>query len=74
MTKDLADMGGLVDFVVRFTKPGSDMRTQVLRVIDEAQAISKALDAVGVDGPWAGWSILDVSTMAEAQARYRGQR
>ena len=56
------------DYVVRFSKPGTFMRSQVFRVVDEAAATDAALHAVEA-GNWVGWSIVDVSTVAEAKER-----
>lgn len=57
-----------VDYVVRFSKPGTYMRSQVVRVLDEAAAADWALFAVS-NGNWRGWSIVDVVTVEEAKAR-----
>jgi len=57
-----------VDYVVRFSKPGTFMRSQVFRAVDEAGAMDWALHAVS-EGNWTGWSIVDVVTVAEAKAR-----
>lgn len=57
-----------IDFVVRFSKPRTFMRSQVLRAESEEVAVRAALAAV-TDGPWRGWSIVDVMTVDEAKAR-----
>lgn len=57
-----------VDFVVRFSKPGTYMRSQVLRALDEAGAMQAAMSAVE-SGHWVGWAIVDVVTVEEAKAR-----
>lgn len=64
---------GFVDYVVRFRKSGLLMRTQLFRVRNEAEAVGKANAAVQ-SGNWRGWSIMDVSTVEESIARYRGAR
>lgn len=64
---------GLVDYIVRFRKPHTFMRSQVFRVADEDAAVQVALDAVSI-GNWQGWSIVDVATVEEAKARMGGGR
>lgn len=64
---------GFVDYVVRFRKAGLLMRTQLYRVRTEAEAVDKATEAVQT-GSWQGWTIMDVSTVEESIARYRGVR
>lgn len=57
------------DFIVRFSKPGVFMRSQVFRALDEEAAVGAAL-ALAADGSqWRGWSIVDISTVEEAKAR-----
>ena len=58
-----------VDYVVRYTKPRTFMRSQVVRAVSEAAASEAALAAVAPGGAWYGWTIVDVMTVAEAQAR-----
>lgn len=69
----LAESPGLVDYIVRFRKPHTFMRSQVFRVADEAAAVQIALDSVST-GNWQGWSIVDVATVEEAKARLGGSR
>lgn len=57
-----------VDYVVRFSKPGTYMRSQVFRALDEAAAVDAAVGAV-TSGNWQGWAIVDVATVEEAKAR-----
>lgn len=64
---------GFTDYVVRFRKPGQLMRSQVFRVRSEAEAVERARTAVQT-GNWQGWSIMDVVTVEESVARYRGVR
>lgn len=76
---DLAKIGaveapaGFTDYVVRFRKAGQLMRSQVFRVRSEAEATERAHVAV-TRGNWQGWSIMDVATVEESVARYRGVR
>lgn len=76
---DLAKIGaveapdGFTDYVIRFRKAGQLMRSQVVRVRSEAEATQRALDAVKT-GNWQGWAIMDVATVEESVARYRGVR
>ena len=63
----------LVDYVVRFSHPIAFMRSQVVRVTDESAALDWARHAVA-DGNWRGWALVDISTVAEAQARLGGAR
>lgn len=58
----------LIDFVVRYSKPRIFTRSQVLRAESEEAAVRSAMAAVS-DGPWRGWSIVDVMTVDEAKAR-----
>lgn len=64
---------GFTDYVVRFRKAGQLMRSQVVRVRSEDEATQRALDAVQT-GNWQGWAIMDVATVEESVARYRGVR
>lgn len=64
---------GFTDYIVRFRKPGLLMRSQLFRVRDEAEAMERAHAAV-TTGNWVGWSIMDVATVEESVARYRGVR
>lgn len=64
---------GFTDYVVRFRKAGLLMRTQLFRVRSEAEAVQRAQAAV-TSGNWQGWAIMDVSTVEESIARYRGVR
>lgn len=73
MDRNAETPDGFVDYVVRFRKAGLLMRSQVFRVRDEAEAVAKANAAVQ-SGNWQGWSIMDVSTVEESIARYRGVR
>lgn len=56
------------DYVVRFSKPSTYMRSQVLRALDESSAMLAAVAAVET-GFWVGWSIVDVVTVDEAKLR-----
>lgn len=57
------------DFIVRFSKPGVFMRSQVFRALDEESAIGAALAVVSDGTQWRGWSIVDIATVEEAKAR-----
>lgn len=73
MDRNAETPDGFVDYVVRFRKAGLLMRSQVFRVRTEVEAVDKANAAVQT-GNWQGWSIMDVSTVEESIARYRGVR
>ena len=64
---------GFTDYVIRFRKPGQLMRSQVVRVRSEAEATERALSAIQT-GNWQGWALMDISTVEESVARYRGVR
>lgn len=57
------------DFIVRFSKPGVFMRSQVFRALDEEAAVGAALAPAADGSQWRGWSIVDISTVEEAKAR-----
>lgn len=59
----------LIDFVVRYSRPGAFTRSQVVRASSEAAASEAALAAVSAGGAWYGWTIVDVMTVAEAKER-----
>jgi len=69
----VADAPTFTDYVVRFSHPVAFMRSQVVRVTDESAALDWARHAVA-DGNWRGWALVDISTVAEAQARLGGAR
>lgn len=58
-----------VDYVVRYLKPGTFMRSQVVRAASEQAATEAATTAVSLGGAWYGWAIMDVMTVAEAKER-----
>ncbi len=58
-----------VDYVVRYTKPRTFMRSQVVRAATEDEALRAAMAAVAPGGEWHGWSIVDVMTVEEAKQR-----
>lgn len=64
---------GFTDYVVRFRRTGALMRSQVFRVRSEQEATQMAEAAVQT-GNWRGWAIMDVATVEEAMARFRGVR
>lgn len=64
---------GFTDYVARFTHPRRDMRAQVFRAPDEAQALRLALDTLDAQSA-TGWVLLDLVTMEEAIARRGGRR
>lgn len=72
---ELAKMDALLspptyqDFIVRFSKPGVFMRSQVFRALDEEAAVGAALALAANGSQWRGWSIVDISTVEEAKAR-----
>ncbi|AVO24195.1 hypothetical protein [Xanthomonas phage XPV1] len=70
-TADVPIPKGYVDYIVRYIRDGNTMRSQVYRVQSEADATQRANAAVS-DGAWAGWQIVDISTVPEAKARLRG--
>lgn len=57
-----------IDYVVRFSHPSAFMRSQVVRMTSEADALEWALHAVR-EGSWVGWTIVEVVTVPEAKAR-----
>lgn len=64
----------LFDFVARFTKPGALMLTRVFRAESKAVATGMAADVTARFGTLAGWQLLDLVTIEDAQARSRGLR
>lgn len=58
-----------VDYVVRYSRPGAFMRSQVVRAESEQTVMQVALAAVVPGGAWYGWALVDVMTVEEAKAR-----
>jgi len=70
----VVDAPTFTDYVVRFSHPVAFMRTQVVRVADEDEALDWARQAVSETGSWRGWALVDIATVSEAQARLGGGR
>lgn len=63
-----------VDYVVRYAKAATFMRSQVVRAESEDAATQAALTAVAPGGAWYGWAIVDVMTVEEAKERMGARR